>query len=257
MKKFLLAASLLASAAVASATAQAADLPYNWTGFYVGGNVGSTWQRLDNSLSITDDPPGYFVTAVIPGVNASGSPNLNASGVTAGGQFGFNQQVGNIVYGAEVDFNWLNLKKDTGGTFRYTTNNSPYFLSTSEKTQWLFTARPKIGYAVDRMLFYVTGGLAVASVKFEQAFGEPINAIPVRDIVSVTKTKLGWTAGLGGEVALYDAWTVKAEYLYAQFEGMDQIGQLTSAGGNATFSNSLSTLRLHTARVGLNYKFGP
>lgn len=267
MKKLFCAFVLAGVTAVA---AHAADIPtkapfyeappaYIWSGFYLGGNVGGALQRLDNSLSITNDPAnGFFGSAAIPGVNASGSPELNASNVTLGGQFGFNKQVQNIVYGAEVDFNWLNLKKDAGGTFVFATNNAPYVLTTSEKAQWLFTARPRLGWAADRLLFYVTGGLAVTKIKFGQAYGEPALDFAVRDVAPATKTKIGWTAGLGGEWALRSAWTVKAEYLYTQFNATDITGQVTSSldGSSATFSNSLSPLKIHAARVGVNYRFG-
>jgi outer membrane immunogenic protein len=60
----LLCAALAAAAVFGFASmASAADLPvkgpvykaplfadYNWTGFYVGGNVGYSWGRQDNSL---------------------------------------------------------------------------------------------------------------------------------------------------------------------------------------------------------------
>jgi len=260
MKRFFLATVPALAGAMAMSAANAADLPtkapsvapYNWTGFYIGGNVGGAWQRLSNSLSIINNV-GFNQTA-IPGINASGSPELNASSVTFGGQLGFNQQIGNIVYGAEVDFNWFNLKNDAGGTFNFTTTDTPYVLTTSERTQWLFTARPKIGWAADRTLFYVTGGLAVTRIQFEQEYGEPRVGIPIRNVASATKTKLGWTAGLGGEWALQEAWSLKAEYLYAHFNTMDTVVRTTNP--TSTFSNSLSTLQLHTVRLGLNYRFG-
>jgi outer membrane immunogenic protein len=231
--------------------------PFTWTGFYLGGNIGGAWQSLSNSLSITNDPTdGYFFTGAIPGVNASGSPSFNTSGVTAGGQIGFNYQVSNIVYGLEADFEWLNLKSNNGGAFTYTTNGLNYFLTTSEKTPWLFTARPRIGWAWDRVLLYATGGVAVADIELNQSFGEPNQGVPVQNFPSTTKTQVGWTAGLGAEWAFADNWTVKAEYLYAQFDGVGWTNQFnTPANGNATFSNSTSSLKLNIARVGLNYKF--
>ena len=60
MKKFLLAAAMVV---LGTASLQAADLAahytkapmmaaaYNWTGFYVGGNVGGQWGSADPSTS--------------------------------------------------------------------------------------------------------------------------------------------------------------------------------------------------------------
>jgi outer membrane immunogenic protein len=230
---------------------------WSWTGWYIGGNVGGAWQRFSNALSITNDPTnGYFFPPAIPGVNASGSPSFDKSGVTAGGQIGFNWQVSNVVYGVEADFEWLDLKRDTGGTFLYTTNGAPYILTASEKTPWLFTARPRIGWAWDRVLLYGTGGVAVAEIELNQSFGEPHAGVAVQNFPSTNKTQVGWTAGLGGEWAFFDHWTVKAEWLYAQFNGIGWTNQFnTPFDGNATFFNSTSNLKLNIARVGLNYKF--
>jgi opacity protein-like surface antigen len=67
------------------------------------------------------------------------------------------------VWGIEADIQSLDLSDSHGGKFRYTTNNAPYNLSTSTKTDWLFTLRGRVGYAFNRSLVYFTGGLAVTA----------------------------------------------------------------------------------------------
>jgi len=65
----------------------AAALPYNWSGFYVGANIGGAW--TSGSLNI-------------PGNNLYG-------GITefiGGGQVGYNFQTGHFLYGVEGDFDW-------------------------------------------------------------------------------------------------------------------------------------------------------
>jgi outer membrane immunogenic protein len=152
-----------------------------------------------------------------------------------------------------------------GGQFTYTTNGSPYFLTQSIATDWMFTLRPRVGLAFDRALLYVTGGLAVANLKFNQAFSEP-PFTPTPEVASLDSTRAGWVVGGGLEFALGGGWTIKGEYLYARFQTDAAVGQLVNANGSgpgcpgtftcgATFTNNLSNLTVQTARAGLNYKF--
>ena len=57
--------------------------------------------------------------------------------------------------------------------------------------------RGRAGFAVDRALFYVTGGVAVAQVG--------------------ATTRWGWTVGGGVELAVSPKWTVGGEYRYTDF----------------------------------------
>src|SRR4051794_4160855 len=98
---FRIAVGLLALAAL-GVQAQAADMrvpapsraaapayvPFSWTGFYIGGNVGYGW--ADASATVT-----------ALGVTATGTDNLN--GIVGGGQLGYNWQSGSLVWGIEAD----------------------------------------------------------------------------------------------------------------------------------------------------------
>src|SRR5712692_3442762 len=102
MKK-LLAASI-AAAAFCSAPAIAADMPvkapiykavtppFDWTGFYAGGQVGYAWG--DATFFI----PGILI---VPTVTAKIDPN----GIFGGGHLGYNWQFGKLVAGIESDIN--------------------------------------------------------------------------------------------------------------------------------------------------------
>src|SRR5262245_33650094 len=106
MRHFLLAS--VAAAAIALATtpqaAVAADLAvkappivpvFSWTGVYVGVNLGVGWGRKNWS-----DP---FPPPVA-------GDQLNIGGAIAGGQIGFNYQVGAAVWGLEADADWANIQ---------------------------------------------------------------------------------------------------------------------------------------------------
>ena len=183
-------------------------------------------------------------------------PGLDSSGFTGGGQIGYNFQPSNWVWGIEADIQSLDLSDSHGGEFRYTTNNAPYNLSNSNSTDWLFTLRGRVGYAFNRSLVYFTGGLAVTEIDFTQTFSEqPFTAVPGARAKS-SSTEVGWVIGGGWEYAFAQNWSLKGEYLFAQFEFDAAAGRgVKGTPFNATFHNSLSDLDVNIVRGGFNYKF--
>ena len=147
VSKFLIAA--LAFVALAAANrADAADLSlaplykappiapaYDWSGFYLGANGGGGWGR------------SHWDTA----------GRINTSGGLAGGTAGYNWQLGKAVLGVEGDLDWSGLKGTKTSTL------CPFGCTTSDS--WLSTVRGRAGYSFDRIMPYVTGGLAVGDIK--------------------------------------------------------------------------------------------
>lgn len=274
MRRLSIAVIAAASAVAFTQIASAADLPrkapappppplvYNWTGFYIGGNFGYSRTNLDNTLSVTNGTPGYFAVGAIPGVNASGTGGLDDSSFIGGLQLGYNFQSGQFVYGFEGDINWMHPDPSYGGTFVYTTNGAPYNLTVSSSLDWLATIRGRIGMTVGATgstLLYVTGGLALTEIKFDQNFSEPPFTNPPGNSpqsASISDVKAGWTVGGGVEAMLAPNWSVKGEYLFVQFDPGDVSGSFTAQNRFATLTNSLNHLNIHVARIGFNYKFG-
>ena len=77
----------------------------NWTGFYIGGNLGGAWARG----SVNDSLFGL-------------SASSDRSGFIGGGQLGVNYQFSNIVLGAEWDFDWTSLDATGNGRFAPASN---------------------------------------------------------------------------------------------------------------------------------------
>jgi outer membrane immunogenic protein len=182
---------------------------YNWSGFYVGINGGGEWGRS------RWDSTGGFGTA----------------GGMLGGTAGYNWQTGPVVLGVEGDVDWQDLR----GT---TTNLCPAGCTT--KSDWLSTVRGRFGYAFDRVMPYVTGGLAIGDIRALQP-----------GFAGGSQAEAGWTAGGGVEFALTSNWTAKAEYLHVDLGNFN-------CGFNcgATPTNNVSS-REEIVRAGVNYKFGP
>jgi outer membrane immunogenic protein len=97
------------------------------------------------------------------------------------------------------------------------------------------------------LLPYVTGGLAVGSLKVSE--GEPTSPLLTG---SGSVTRVGWTAGAGIEARIDNRWSSKLEYLYVDLGSAGAFTENSPLGG--TLSENV-TFRTHILRGGLNYRF--
>jgi outer membrane immunogenic protein len=162
--------------------------------------------------------------------NALGASSFNANGALIGGTAGYNWQMGSAVFGVEGDIDWSSIK-GSGPT-------TCVVGGCETKNNWLGTFRGRLGYAFDRVLPYVTGGLAVGDIKANTALG------------SASETRAGWTAGAGVEAAITGPLTAKIEYLYADLGSMNCA---TTVCGGAAATNV--NYHANIVRAGLNYHF--
>src|SRR5207253_4074191 len=68
---------------------------YNWTGFYIGGNVGYSWGRSENTETLSRLATGVALF--------SDTSRNDVNGVIGGGQIGYNWQLTNWLIGLEAD----------------------------------------------------------------------------------------------------------------------------------------------------------
>lgn len=234
----VLAAAVLSIGAIGSASgadlrpapppykAPPAPLPppvFNWTGFYVGVNLGGSWANQD--VSFVDHATGAVLTE-----------SFDLHGVIGGAQIGYNwQSYGPWVFGLEADIQGSHQREHASlfvpgvgtGTFEDTLD-------------WFGTVRGRVGYAMGyggRWMPYITGGLA---------YGDNNISFPG---VGETKTQVGWTVGAGLEWAFWDRWSAKLEYLY-----MD-LGEGPTVAVTPAFTITTDHLTDNIARVGVNYRF--
>ena len=240
MKRIFITAMLSIAAA---GTALAADLPppapvqapaayiptvapvYNWGGIYVGINGGWGWGQT----SWTVGPAGGF-----PALTGSTSD----TGGLVGGTVGANFQTGRLrirggrrlgLFRHQHRHYWCRLQ---------------HFGTCQTGNNWLATARARVGYAADRVLFFGTAGGAFANMQTTYSG------------VQSSTTKAGWTAGAGVEWAFADNWTAKVEYLYVDLgtynANCSTAACVAVAGGVLPVSASLTE---NLIRAGVNFKF--
>jgi outer membrane immunogenic protein len=236
---------------------------FSWTGFYVGGTVGGAWTKADVSLDTVNGASPLYIPSQIPGLDAIGSPSISASNVIFGAKVGYNQQWASFVLGLEGDISSFRFNRSA-----FTTGN-PFFIvlppavpnvanfNTNVATSWLATVRARFGYAVDRFLFYGTGGAAFSNVSFSNAYNghSPLGAGDEFEATSASQTKTGWVAGGGIDYALTTNWIVSVEYLHVDLGSITASGLATSGNANTATMNFSTTVRSDLVRGGVAYKF--
>jgi outer membrane immunogenic protein len=241
MKRIVLAG--VALAALMGGSAMAADMgaplykapppappAFSWTGWYLGTHTGIVAGR---TTTRNVAPYGGF-DAGIPL-----SYDVNPVSIFGGGQIGYNWQLGSILLGAEIDGGYLGVRESQ--------RPAPDDL-VQVKYGWYGTFTARGGFVYDRLLTYVKGGAAVASIRNTASDLDGAGAIDPTDFSQTNSTRWGWTVGTGFEYALLPNWTVKSEYLYMDFG--------TKSSSNLDGDVFQHQNRLQTFKIGLNYKWG-
>jgi outer membrane immunogenic protein len=217
--------------------------PYNWSGFYVGGNVGAAW---NSGGSISDTFGSTF----------TGSGQTTK--FTGGGQVGVNYEFwGGVVIGAEATFNWLTNTTNTVSVSNSTILAAPgtNTASATLNSRWLTTATGKLGYAWNTVLLYgKAGGAWVGSDNPNLT----VNGIPTT-LTSSTTNNAGWTAGVGIEWAFAGPWSARVEYDFVGLQNRSITVAGTTGPGGAAFNGdtiNFNNRNISLLTVGVNYKFG-
>ena len=201
--------------------------------------------------------------AVAAAAEKKGLPMLDApvSGGTGGAQAGYNFQYGNMVFGGEADFNAFRLHQTNTVTSYFPCCPPPGTANTytnSVSTDWLFTARARLGFAAANWLVYGTGGLAVTRLSYAHAYIEgTAGGSGGVETSSASAVKTGYAAGGGFEHTWSRNWSVKAEYLYLGFGSISTAGTAissTAQGSSGHVFNHTANLTANVVRVGVNYK---
>jgi outer membrane immunogenic protein len=249
------------------------DPGYNWTGFYVGANLGWSFGR-----STTD-----YTIAGLP----FGSTSQRMDGILGGLQAGYNWQNGRGLLGLEADIQGTGQKGSSSLTdFIPGTPGTPGtpaipcifidgprtpcqpgtgiaavpgipgipaitgLVAYQNKLPWFGTFRGRIGFTpAERWLVYATGGLAYGEVETVESLTVGGTSVAL----NTNAIRLGWTLGGGIETAIRDGWTAKLEYLYIDFGSVtDSLVGIAPITPIATRSHVTDNI----VRVGVNYRWG-
>jgi outer membrane immunogenic protein len=211
-------------------------------------------------MSTVNGTPPLYNPLDIPTLNALGSPRLSQTNAIVGAKAGYNQQWGAFVLGLEGDissFRFNPTAAATGNPFITFPGGSAQ-ISTSVSTSWLATIRGRAGFAVDHWLFYGTGGVAFADVRYSNAYQafSPLGAGFDFEGASASQTRTGWAAGAGVEYAISPHVILSAEYLHVDLGTITAVGAVTTQFNASTATFNFSTkVTSDLVRVGAAYKF--
>ena len=257
------AAPVLKSVAPPPVAPPAPPVAIDWTGVYAGLQIGYGWGDNDGSFSYAT-PGGLWGQSGLNGdaIAVGGSKNLNgdAQGVIAGAHVGYNRQFDRWVVGVEgaIDPALMTrrlsiLVPDTGAD----PDGGLGIGATATGSVWSSiqgSLRARAGYALDRVLFYGSGGAAFGAFSSSfQLYGMDLSLAPFYAANMHTSTRVGWTAGGGVEYAINPHWSVRGEYRYSDFGHLRDFPAASSLGATYAADRRLDQ---NQVQLGLSYKFG-
>lgn len=225
-------------------TAHAAELPlkapalvpgYNWSGLYIGGNIGygrssTFWDNLEDTTLWGDNiPPDSFSHGV--------------SGMIGGGQIGYNYQTGPYVFGIEAMVDASAIKGDHASDTVFGAADDQF--ETRIKSLLLITGR--IGYAWNNLLVYGKGGMASAKIHLSVSD----DTGPFTGAGSASKWRTGLAFGAGLEYGITRNLSVGIEYDYIRLQSAQY--ELGDDTGSYLWDVDLRNVSLLMAK--LNYRF--
>ncbi|MBI2241887.1 MAG: porin family protein [Magnetospirillum gryphiswaldense] len=238
---------------MSSGTALAQSAPaVDWSGFHLGGLVGAT-----NSQTQAKTTVGYikYLDATDSGqMDRAGDTGMNQWQPSAGLVGGYDHQFGNLLVGFEASANSIYLNDEYTVAENYITAPAARFiLRQSVQADWMASLRPRLGWAEDNWMTYVTGGLSVTQLKLDTLFVD--NAFSGYSKSSETKLRAGYSLGFGGEYALSGGWSLRGEYLYTDFGALKSMSETTSTNNSGGSLAHKAELETHAVMVGLTYRF--
>ena len=252
-KHLLLTASFSVLVAATPVMAQPPMPPaiFNWTGFYVGGNMGYSWGN---------GPVTYNEPAFSPFAPPSMTALNHLDNVIGGVQAGYNWQMNSPwVVGVETDLQGSFEKGRKYSTLPFSSGEGALSTMFASKIDWFGTVRGRVGWLfTPTTLVYATGGLAYGGVGASGTLSDSSCFPACKWHFSKSATNVGRTVGAGVEGAFpawmngsAQHWTWKVEYLYLDLGSLSGSGFDTDFGGaynyNAKFTDNI-------LRVGVNYK---
>jgi outer membrane autotransporter protein len=169
--------------------------------------IGGGWAKNDLS------DPGLGIIGTLIGVPVV--QTTDSSGFIGGIEGGDRYQFGKLVIGWEADMTWGGINGTSTTAF-----GAPLLppgvigRSLTVDTKWVGTATSSVGIAHDRWLIYGKAGVAWDHNTYTDNWN--IVGVPLFTGTG-TDNRVGWTVGTGVEWAIWNNWSIKAEYDYIDF----------------------------------------
>ena len=204
---------------------------------------------------------GNYYVATPGGLGAYDSLNGDAQVASVEGHVGYNWQYDHAVVGLEGSLLGTNLVKSSllpvyDGAGLLNPGNPPNggTLTTAVKSNLQGSLRGRLGYAWDRLLPFVTGGVALGGFTQQSYLWGGDSQGLFNASSSRSSLRAGWTLGAGAEWAMTRSWAIRGEYRYTDFGTVGDAS--TYAAPVATLFTGTHRLDQNLLEFGVSYKFG-
>jgi outer membrane immunogenic protein len=244
---------------------------WNWTGLYVGGNIGGGWS--DDQTLTAADPFNTFGLGGGPFLPAVAT--RHGSGIVGGVHAGFNWQVSRVfLLGVEADVSGADVNFSTRvGPLVSTFTNSDSSFVTNERVRALASIRGRAGLTFGDWLLFGTAGWGWADTGFSaDATCAPTGTESckfggIHAPVAASFSRNGAVYGGGIDFHVPNTqWVIGGEFLRydlgsSGLTGVARTGEgtLTSFGcpaGTPCVNYTTSSLHLNEASLRASYQFG-
>jgi outer membrane immunogenic protein len=239
-------------------SASAAPATTNWTGLYIGGNVGGAWAG-DSAFTMTD-PNGAFSFNGFPQ-----SLSADSRGIIGGIHVGYNWQImPSWLLGIEGEwsFSSLSLRANapiTAGGVTFPGSNA----FTQIDPQSIGSIRGRLAFTTPTWLIYGTGGWAFSHLEYKGGWtcGPPSCGAQFVSIATFSKDVSGWVVGAGTEFrAPASPWIFGFEYLYYQLNASADATAALNIGAGGCVAGApcnpmtFGDFNVHVLRARLGFK---
>lgn len=225
----------------------------SWEGQYLGLGLGGAWGEADPSVHAKKTT--YFSGNDPALLNPQGSYDMDLTDLTGNLFWGLNGQKDKLVYGVEINLSLTDYNEThhSGNIAYQTLPTDTFSMTTHVKSDWAVSIRPRVGYALEKSLVYVTAGPALRQFEYDFSFADRPTWNQSLHI-SDTKWRLGLTGGFGYEYQIRDTWSVRTEYLFSIYRNaIDTQSQFASQPADG-FTHDLDFME-HSLSIGLSKRF--
>jgi outer membrane immunogenic protein len=206
MRAIVAAAFAVMLASSAHASDYYSDVAYDWTGVYGGVHAGFI------QANVTIDARSQLIEGQTSADRLDLSYERDVDGFVGGALGGVNFQAGSFVFGLDMDFG--GVVADGEGTEHVEGTEEDVRIRFEHGIDWNAHVRGRLGFALDRVLFYGAGGLAIADFDVKSN-----RSLQSDNDLDDGGHATGWSAGGGLEYAVTDNLLIRAEYLHDEYSG--------------------------------------
>jgi outer membrane immunogenic protein len=240
---------------------------FNWTGCYLGGYLGGATQSREVNAWEPMSTGGVVPARTFYDPMGSAHPlhkvdigefNYNLDpGAIGGGTLGCNWQGAYpIVLGVEGEGGYMKLAGSTLSPYSVNAGTSDTVAST-RIGDWYAAASARFGYAWDRALLYLKGGVGFVNVN--SSVIDSCSAAPCSPgllTAAGSSSQPYWVAGAGVEYAVNNSWSIKGEFLnLGMYKRFEVCGPGAAAAAGSTFCGIHAIEGVRTYKLGVNYHF--